>query len=177
MDGSQAVVLTPLSPTRGYAAASSYESHPLTESEVDMSEEPTLDRGVLAKRARASLARAQQIVSGLGRTHARLLVAGMATSAAATLVAGITAAQGPVLGQGPEGWRLACIVAAVLAFGSTVSTGLHQQLKIGDRLSEGTQCVGRLKSLDVVMTTGSRGWDEIAKEYEEIAKIYPELIS
>lgn len=70
-----------------------------------------------------------------------------------------------------------CIIAAVFAFGSTASTGLHQQLKIGDRLSEGTQCVGRLKSLDVVMTTGSRGWDEIAKEYEEIAKTYPELIS
>lgn len=142
-----------------------------------MSEEPTLDRNALTQRARASLIRAEEIVSGLRKAHTRLLVLGMATSAAATLVAGITAAQGPMLGQGPEGWRLMCIIAAVFAFGSTASTGLHQQLKIGDRLSEGTQCVGRLKSLDVVMTTGSRGWDEIAKEYEEIAKTYPELIS
>jgi hypothetical protein len=142
-----------------------------------MSKESTLDRNALTRRVTASLTRAEAIVSGLRKAHTRLLVAGMGSSAVATLVAGITAAQGPVVGQGTEGWRVACIVAAVFAFASTATTGLHQQLKIGDRVSEGTQCVGRLKSLDVVIGTGSRGWEEIASEYEEIAKAYPELIS
>ena len=32
-------------------------------------------------------------------------------------------------------------------------------------------------SLDIVIATGSRGWEEIVKEYEEIAKTYPELVS
>jgi hypothetical protein len=142
-----------------------------------MSKESTPDRNALAQRVEASLQKAEGIVSGLRKANTRLLVAGMASSAAATLVAGITAAQGPVVGTGIEGWRVACIVAAVFAAASTVSTGLNQQLKISDRLAKGTQCVGRLKSLDIVIATGSRGWEEIVKEYEEIAKTYPELIS
>jgi hypothetical protein len=142
-----------------------------------MSKESTPDRNALARRVEASLQKAEGIVSGLRKANTRLLVAGMASSAAATLVAGITAAQGPVVGTGIEGWRVACIVAAVFAAASTASTGLNQQLKISDRLAKGTQCVGRLKSLDIVIATDSRGWEEIVKEYEEIAKTYPELIS
>ncbi len=142
-----------------------------------MSKESTQDRNALVQRVKASLQKAEEIVSGLRKANTRLLVAGMASSAASTLVAGITAAQGPVVGEGTEGWRVACIVAAVFGFASTVSTGLSQQLKINDRLSEGTQCVSKLRSLDVVITTGSRSWEEIVKEYEEIAKTYPELIS
>ena len=142
-----------------------------------MSKESTQDRNALVQRVKASLQKAEEIVSGLRKANIRLLVAGMASSAASTLVAGITAAQGPVVGEGTEGWRVACIVAAVFGFASTVSTGLSQQLKINDRLSEGTQCVSKLRSLDVVITTGSRSWEEIVKEYEEIAKTYPELIS
>ena len=134
-----------------------------------MSKESMQDRTALAQRVKASLQKAEGIVSGLRKANARLLITGMASSAASTLVAGITAAQGPVVGEGIEGWRVACIVAAVFGFVSTVSTGLTQQLKISDRLSKGTQCVGRLKSLDIVIATGSRAWEEIVKEYEEIA--------
>ena len=142
-----------------------------------MSKESTPDHDALARRVEASLQKAEGIVSGLRKANTRLLVTGMASSAAATLVAGITAAQGPAVGTGVEGWRVACIVAAVFAAASTVSTGLNQQLKISDRLAKGTQCVGRLKSLDIVITIGSRGWEEIIKEYKEIAKTYPEFIN
>ena len=142
-----------------------------------MSKESTKDRDVLKRRVKASLRKAEEIASRLRKTNTRLLVAGIASSAVSALVAGITAAQGPVFGEGTEGWRVACIIAAVFAFISTISTGLNQQLKISDRLSAGTQCVGKLKSLDVVIATGSRHWEEIVKEYEEIARTYPELIS
>jgi hypothetical protein len=140
-----------------------------------MSKEPAPDRDALARRVSASLRKAQQHVSRLRRTNTRLLITGIASSAASTLVAGITAAQGPVVGEGTEGWRVACIVAAVFAFVSTVSSGLGQQLKTGDRLLEGRQCVGRLRALDVTIATGSREWEEIVQEYEEIAKTYPEF--
>ena len=142
-----------------------------------MSKESTQDRNALGQRVKASLRKAEKIDSGLRKANTRLLIAGIASSAASTLVAGITAAQGPVVGEGIEGWRVACIVAAVFGFASTVSTGLSQQLKISDRLSEGIQCIGKLRSLDVIITTGSQSWEEIIKEYEEIAKTYPELIS
>ena len=141
-----------------------------------MTGEPVQDRKALTQSVKASLRKAEERTAGLRKANTRLLVSGMASSAASTLVAGITAAQGPVIGEGAEGWRVACIVAAVFGFASTVSTGLVQQLKIGDRLSKGNQCLGKLRALDVSITTGSRSWKEIAEEYEEIARTCPELI-
>lgn len=142
-----------------------------------MSNESPKDRDALTQRVKASLQKAEESVAGLRTTNTRLIVAGVVSSAAATLVAGITAANGPVLGDGIPGWRAACIVAALFAFVSTVSTGVSQQLKFNERLTEGTQCVGQLRSLEVAMATGNRDWDETVEEYEEIAKSYPEFIN
>jgi ABC-type uncharacterized transport system substrate-binding protein len=139
--------------------------------------ESTQNRDALTQSVKKSLKKAEEIISGRKKTNTGLLVAAMTTSAASTLVAGITAAQGPVIGTGIEGWRVACIIAAVFGFASTVSTGLSQQLKVNDRVAEGNQCASKLRSLDVGITTGSRNWEEIVKEYEEIAKSYPEFIS
>ena len=135
------------------------------------------DSGALAGRVRDSIRKAEGVVADLRKIHTRLTTTTIVSSAASTLVAGITAAAGPVVGEGPEGWRMACIIAAVLAFVSTVGTGIGQGQRIGDRLAEGSQCVGRLRYLDVTITTGSRSWEAIGQEYEEIAKLYPELIS
>ncbi len=142
-----------------------------------MASESNQNRDALTQSVKNSLKKAEEIISGRKKTNTGLMVAGMTTSAASTLVAGITAVQGPVIGTGTEGWRIACIIAAVFGFASTVSTGLSQQLKVNDQVAEGNQCVSKLRSLDVGITTGSRNWEEIVKEYEEIAKMYPELIS
>jgi len=141
-----------------------------------MVEEPGRDRAAFAQMVKESLRRAEQRAVGLRKTNTQLLVASIVSSAATVLVAGGTAAAGPVVGQGIPGWRMACVVAAILAALSTVCTGLTQQLKIGDRLSQGNLCVGRLKSLDVAIVTGGHAWEEITKEYAEIARIYPEFI-
>jgi hypothetical protein len=138
-----------------------------------MTGEPVQDREALTQSVKASLRKAEARTAGLQKANTRLLVAGIVSSTATTLVAVITAAQGPIVGEGVEGWRLACIVAAVFGFASTVCTGLTQQLKISDRLSEGNQCLGKLRALDVAITTGSRSWEEIVKEYEEIARACP----
>jgi len=105
------------------------------------------------------------------------LITSFSFSAIATLVAGITSAAGPVIGSGIEGWRAACIAAAVLSFASTLITGISQQLRLGDRLLEGSQCAAKLKALDIGITVGSRPWEDVTREYEEIAISYPELMS
>jgi len=128
----------------------------------------------LRESLKASIHKAEGLLNGSQKANTRLLSTTIVSSAAATLVAGVTAAVGPVAGVGTEGWRLACIVAALFGFVSTVSTGMTQQLKIGDRLSEGKQAIARMRLLDVAITTGSKDWSAIAKEYEEIAKAYPE---
>jgi hypothetical protein len=141
-----------------------------------MSKDGIEERRKVTESVKASLRKAGAIVSGYRKKKNRLLTTTMVSSTAVTLVAGITAAIGPVTGTGAEGWRMACIIAAIFGFVSTVSTGLSEQLKISDRLSEGRQGVGKLRYLDVVITTGNKSWEEITKEYEEIAKAYPDLI-
>jgi hypothetical protein len=71
-----------------------------------------------------------------------------------------------LLSPGAAGWHITCGLAAVLAFISTISLGIEQQLKLGERVPAGRNHVGRLRALDVVLTTGTRDWDEIAKEIE-----------
>ena len=141
-----------------------------------MLEDTLEDRKDLAESVKASLRKAEVIVSGYRKNNTILLSTTVISSAAATLVAGVTAATGPLAISGTEGWRIACIIAAIFSLVSTVSTGLSQQLKISDRLTEGKQGLGKLRYLDVVITTGSISWEDVTKEYEGIAKAYPELI-
>ena len=140
-----------------------------------MSQESEQNHDALARRVRRSLEKAERHASRLRNTNTRLLIFGVFNSGVSTLVTGVTAAQGPVVGEGIPGWRMACIVGAVFGFATTVSVGLNQQLKLGERLSEANQRLGRLKFLDVAMDTGSRTWAEISEEYEEILRTYPNI--
>lgn len=131
----------------------------------------------LLKSIEASLRKAEGMVSGFRKTNNRIMITAIISSGASTLVAGLTAAFGQAADIGTDGWRTACIIAAVFGFVSTVSTGINQQLKISDRLSEGKQCVGKLRYLNVAITTGGSNWEEISKEYEDTVKTFPEFIN
>ena len=96
---------------------------------------------MITKNIKSRLHKTQKFVSDRQRTSTRLLVASMAFSGASTLVAGITSAGGPILGSGIESWRLACIVAAVFGFSSTISSGAFQQLESTDWLSNVKECL------------------------------------
>lgn len=134
------------------------------------------NREALFENVRRSLDQVDKRATRLRKMYRRLLIASTSGSALATFVAGVTAAQGPMVGEGTQGWRLACIVAAGFGFLSTLSSGASQQLKVSDRYTEGKECAGKLKSLQVMIDTGSRSWDEIAREYEGIVRTYPDLI-
>jgi hypothetical protein len=135
------------------------------------------DQHLITKKLKTSLDKTQKFVSTRRKMNSRLLIASMSFSAASTLVAGVTSAGGPVIGSGIEGWRVACTVAAVFGFSATVSSGIKQQLESTDRLSQGKECLTKLKTLDLGITTGRMDWEEIIAEYEKLAVSYPELIS
>jgi hypothetical protein len=141
-----------------------------------MSEGDLEARRKLTEIVGTSLQKAEGVVANLRKTHNRVVVTTIFSSGAATLIAGITAAVGPSAGIGTEGWRTACILAAIFGFLSTASSGLSQQMKYTDRLSEGKQCVGELRYLNVVIGTGSKDLDEITRKYEEVVKNYSEYI-
>ncbi len=135
------------------------------------------EQELVTQKVKLNLKNAQRFVTGRKKMNARLLIASMAFSGASTLVAGITSAGGPIVGSGIEGWRIACITAAVFALTATVSTGISQQLESTDRLLKGKECLNRLRYLELGITTGRKNGEEIIKEYEELAITYPELIS
>ena len=131
---------------------------------------------------KASLNTAKIKTARIRKTDSQLFVANVVSPAAATLLAGLTAAVGgntlfvQAASQSNDGgWRLACILVAIFGFIATVSGMFKKQFD--DRLVQGNQCVGRLLSLDLAITTGSSGWEEAAKEYGEIVKAFPEFIS
>jgi hypothetical protein len=130
----------------------------------------------LVQEIKSSLTKAEKTLSKQKRVNTTLLIAGMMSSAAATLVAGITAASGPVIGTGTEGWRVACIIAAIFGFGATVSNGLGQQLKVNEGLIECSHCVNQLRSLNLGITSGLINGPDIAQEYQAIASSFPDYI-
>jgi hypothetical protein len=134
------------------------------------------NRTLATERIKSSLREIERHTVQLRRTHLRLVLASVFSSGVTTLVAGITAAQGPIVGSGPSGWRLSCIVAAGFAFVSAVSVGLSQQLHLSDRLSTAHQVLGRLRFLDVAIDTGNRSWETIMEEYADIVKTFPDTL-
>jgi len=128
-----------------------------------------------------SLGVAKSRVAGIRRTDSQLFMANVISPAAATLLAAVAAAMGgntmfaQAAAQSEDGgWRLACILVAIFSFIGTVSSMFKK--KFEERLTQGNQCVGRLLSLDLALTTGSRTFEEAAKEYGEIVKTFPEFV-
>ena len=131
---------------------------------------------------KASLDTAKVKTARIRKTDSQLFVANVVSPAAATLLAGLTAAVGgntlfvQAASQSNDGgWRLACILVAIFGFIATVSGMFKKQFD--DRLVQGNQCVGRLLSLDLAITTDSSNWEDLTKEYREIVKAFPEFIS
>lgn len=142
----------------------------------------TQSRDAFINSVKASLDTAKIKTARIRKTDSQLFIANVVSPAAATLLAGLTAAVGgntlfvQAASQSNDGgWRLACILVAIFGFIATVSGMFKKQFD--DRLVQGNQCVGRLLSLDLAITTGSSGWEEAAKEYGEIVKAFPEFVS
>ena len=141
-----------------------------------MAQESLGNRQAFADKVRESVRHVESQASRLRAIYTRLLVFSVVNTAATTLVTGFTAAQGPFIGEGPTGWRVSCIIAAVLGFAATLSIGLNQQLRLSERLSEANLSLGRLRYLDVAIATGTREWDHITQEYQDILRLYPEAL-
>ncbi len=142
----------------------------------------TQDHAGFMTSVKTSLSIAKNKTDGIRKANSQLFVANVVSPAAATLLAAFTAAIGgnqifqQAAAQANDGgWRLACILVAIFSFIGTVSSMFKKQFD--DRLAQGNQCVGRLLALDLAITTGNNSWEEITKEYGEIVRAFPELIS
>ncbi len=81
-----------------------------------MAIESGFDHNTFTQMVKASLRSAESHTVSLRNTNTGLLVAGIVSSTVTTLVAGGTVAMSTVVNMPDQGWRIACIVAAGLAF-------------------------------------------------------------
>lgn len=135
-----------------------------------MRAESSVNQNALISDIHESFKNVEAKASRLRSFNTSLLITSIVTAAATTLVTAVTAASGPIIGQGVGGWKISCIIAAVLGFVTTVSVGTNQALGFTQRLSRINECAGRLKYLDVSIKTGRAGMEDIAKEYSEIVR-------
>jgi hypothetical protein len=109
----------------------------------------------------------------LRRSNTQTIIIGLLASAFSTILAGYTAASNAPL----MNWRWTCALVAVFTLAATISTGIQKQFDLSGNLSKISGCLGRLNALDLAVKLGIRSREEISKECEEIASLYPEFIS
>ncbi len=143
---------------------------------------PTQDRDAFVQSVKASVSSVREKVASIRRTDTLLFITNVVSPAAAALIAALAAAIGGnrMFAQAATqtvdgGWKLACILVAIFGFIATV-TGMFKK-QYDDRLAQGTQCVGRLLTLDSNLATGSSSWEEATQEYGEIVKSFSEFVS
>lgn len=131
----------------------------------------------LLKRIRLSLSDADLYTRNNQRLNSILGTTTIIGSALTTFLTALTAAQGPTVVPGLLDWRIACSIGAVLSFITAICSGISQQMNISQRLILGSQCVGRLRALELLASTRAQGVAEITNEYADILRIYAEAIN
>ncbi len=139
-------------------------------------ETSTEARSILLERIREGIRKSDLQSVTLKKRNSRYITVGIIASALSTVIAAGTAAVGPVIAQGPPGWKLTCGLVAVCAGVATVFNGLQQQLSIAEKLAKATSCSGKLHSLEFALTINNRDPTEVVKEYETVISTYPEIV-
>ncbi len=137
---------------------------------------PEVEFETLLKRIRASLADADLYTRRNQRLNSTLGTITIVGSALTAFLTALTAAQGPTVIPGVLDWQVTCSIGAVLSLITTICSGVSQQMNISQRLVLGSQCVGRLRALELVTSTQTRSAAEITDEYAEILRMYAETL-
>ncbi len=124
-----------------------------------------------------SLVRAQRTAANFRRLNTSLVLTSLFSSAMGTMITGLTVANGPIIGTGVPGWRVSCILGAVLAFLTTISVGLSQQLRVSERLANSQACTGRLRALELILSTQSRSWESVVNDYEAVLREFADILN
>ena len=130
----------------------------------------------IIQRIRTSLTQADEYTRRQQRLNSTLTISTTVGSALTAFVTALTAAQGPTVIPGVLDWQGACTIGAIFSFITTVCSGLNQQMNTSQKFLLGSQCVGRLRALELVATAQSRAMDEITNEYAGILREYAEAL-
>lgn len=117
-----------------------------------------------------TLRKAESHVGQARRDHLRIIVVALVASVLSALLTALPAALNqPVVGT----WRMTCGAAAVLSAVAAFTTGLQAQLRHADRIAEATECLGKLRALDVQHQLGALPEADFTRQFTEIVAKYP----
>jgi hypothetical protein len=134
---------------------------------MDAVREAPAHAGLLAE----ALRKAEGHVGQARRGHLRTVLVALAASALSTLLTALPAAMNqPLVGT----WRFTCGFAAFLSAVAAITTGLQAQLKHTDRIAGATECLGKLRALDVQHRLGTVPEADFTRQFSEIVAKYPE---
>jgi hypothetical protein len=131
-------------------------------------------RSFLQDRIRENLQRVERKTSRLRRVNVQVQSVTLVLSTLATLLAGLTAANGPLVGEGPPAWRWTCGAIAVITAAGGLVAGFHQRFQLPEKLANTISCAGRLRSLDLGLRLARLSPAEASHEYEQLIASYPE---
>jgi hypothetical protein len=107
------------------------------------------------------------------RGHTRTTLTALGASTLSAVMAGLPAALNhAVVGD----WRFTCFVASLLSAVAALATGVQTQFGHADRIAQATDCLGRLRALDVQRRLGAVEEGEFNRQFAEIVAKYPHLL-
>lgn len=119
----------------------------------------------------ASRRKAESYVAHARRANMRAVVVSLVASSLSAFLTGLPSAIGePLMGT----WRVTCMLASLFAVIAAITTGLQAQLRYADRLASATECLGRLRALEVQASLGTLSPEELAKTLAQIVAKYPQ---
>jgi hypothetical protein len=94
----------------------------------------------------------------------------------ATILAGGVASIGQTGASILGGWRVVCIIVAVFSAIGTISGSFHKSFQISTRLFKARQCMAKLTSLELSISTSGINDAEALKAYQKIGEEFPEFL-
>lgn len=126
----------------------------------------------LREKIQTSLEKSSTQKAKLESTNRRFQLSSTLFSASSTFVAGFAT----LSGQGLVGsWRMTCGIAALLALGATIISGLQQNLVQAELLNKVNECVARLRTLQIETIDPVYDVVAVRMQYQTIMSHYPDV--
>ena len=135
-----------------------------------------IDLAEMTRKIQDSLTKATAYTKQQGKMNSTLTLITTIGSAVTAFITALTAIEGPTVIPGLLDWQNACGIGAVLSLITTVSSGMGQQLNVSQKLIDGSQCTGRLRALEFAAASRTKGADELAAEYADILRTFPNVM-
>lgn len=141
-----------------------------------MKDNHPLDLNEMTRKIQDSLAKVAAYTKKQGKVNSTLTLVTTIGSALTAFITALTALEGPTVIPGVLDWQGACGIGAVLSLITTLSSGMGQQLNVSQKLMDGSQCTGRLRALEFSAISKTKNIEELAAEYADILRAFPNVM-